>query len=59
MTHKHCGTCNMARINEKPGKWELHTVGPGVLRGNWKSWKMRNTHCRTWNMARNTAKGGK
>ena len=46
-------------ITEKREKWEMHTVGHGLWRENWKSWKMRNTHCRTWNMARKTEKGGK
>ena len=44
------------RNTEKRGKWEMHTVGPGVWPGNWKSWTMRNTHCSTWNMMRNTEK---
>ena len=37
-------------IPEKSEKWEMHTVGPGIWRENWKSWKMRNTHVRTGNM---------
>ena len=41
---------------EKSGKWEMHSVGPGVWPENWKSWKMRNTNCRKWNMERNTEK---
>ena len=35
----------MARNNEIFGKWEMHTVGPGLWRENWKTWKMRQTHC--------------
>ena len=46
-------------ITEKHEKWEMHTVGPGIWRENWKSLKMRNTHFRTWNMERKTEKGGK
>jgi hypothetical protein len=46
-------------ITEKREKWEMHTVGPGIWRENWKSRKMRNTHFRAWNMARKTEKGGK
>ena len=45
-------------ITEKCEKWEMHTIGPGIWRENWKSRKIRNTHFRTWNMARNTEKGG-
>ena len=45
-------------ITEKREKWEMHTVGPGIWRENWKSRKRRNTHFRTWNMARKTEKGG-
>jgi len=25
----------------KNGKWEMHTLGPGIWRENWKSWKMK------------------
>ena len=46
-------------ITEKCEKWEMHTVGPGIWRENWKSRKMRNTHFRTWNTARKTEKGRK
>ena len=46
-------------ITEKREKWEMHTVGPGIWRENWKSQNMRNTHFRTWNKARKTEKGGK
>jgi co-chaperonin GroES (HSP10) len=49
----------MTRYIEKHEKWEMHTVGPGIRRANWKSRKMRNTHFRTWNMARKTEKGAK
>ena len=28
-------------ITEKREKWEMHTVGPGIWRENWKSWKMK------------------
>ena len=45
-------------ITEKRDKWEMHTVGPGICRENWKSRKMRITHIRTWNMARKDEKGG-
>ena len=31
---------------QKRGKWEMHTVVPGVRRENRKSWKMRNKNCR-------------
>jgi len=41
-------------ITEKPEKWQMHTVGPGIWQENWKSRKMINTHFRTWNMARKT-----
>ena len=37
----------------------MHTEGPGILRENRKSWKMRNTHFRTCNMARKTENSGK
>ena len=30
----------------------MHTVGPGIWRGNWKSWKMRNIHFTTWKMTK-------
>ena len=46
-------------ITEKREKWEMHTVGPGIWRENWKSRKMSNTHFRAWNMARKTEKYGK
>jgi hypothetical protein len=46
-------------FTEKHEKWEMHTVGPGIWRENWKSRKMRNTHFRTWNMARKTERVGK
>jgi hypothetical protein len=46
-------------ITEKLEKWEMHTVGPGICRENWKSRKMRNTHFRTWYKARKSEKGGK
>ena len=46
-------------ITEKREKWEMHTVGPGIWRENWKSRKIRNTHFRTWNMARKTEKSWK
>jgi hypothetical protein len=46
-------------ITEKSEKWLMHTVGPGIWRENWKSWKMRNTHFRMWYMARKTEKGEK
>ena len=46
-------------ITKKREKWEMHTVGPGIGRENWKSRKMRKTHFRTWNMARTTEKGEK
>ena len=46
-------------ITEKREKWEMHTVGPGIWRENWKSQKMRNTHFKKWNMERKTDKGGK
>ena len=45
-------------ITKKPEKWELHSLGPGIWRKNWKSRKMRNTHFRTRNMARKTEKRG-
>ena len=45
-------------ITEKREKWEMHTVGLEIWRGNWKSQKMRNIHYRTWNMTRKTEKGG-
>ena len=45
-------------ITEKREKCEMHTVGPGIWRENWKSRKMRNTQFRTWNMARKTEKVG-
>ena len=56
MEHKHGRTCSRARNTEKGGKWEMHTVGPGIWRENGKILQMKNTHCRTWNMARNTQK---
>ena len=34
-------------ITEKREKREMHTVGPGIWRENFKSRKMRNTHFRT------------
>jgi hypothetical protein len=46
-------------ITEKREKWEMHTVGPGLWRENWKSRIMRNTHFRTLYMARKTETGGK
>jgi hypothetical protein len=46
-------------ITEEREKWEMHTVGPGIWRENWKSRNMRNPHFRTWNIARKTEKGGK
>ena len=30
----------------------MHTVGPGIWRENWKSWKMRNIHLTTWKMTK-------
>jgi hypothetical protein len=45
-------------IAEKREKWEMHTVGSGIWRENWKSGKMRNTQFGTWNMASKTEKGG-
>ena len=30
-------------ITEKSEKWEMHIVGPGILRENWKSGKIRIT----------------
>jgi hypothetical protein len=45
-------------ITEKREKWEMHTVGPGIWRENWKSRKVRNTHFRNRNMARKTEEGG-
>ena len=45
-------------IPEKREKWDMHTVGPGIWRENWKLRKMINTHFRTLNMARKTEKGG-
>jgi co-chaperonin GroES (HSP10) len=47
------------KITEKCKIWEMHTVGPGIWRENWKSRKMKNTHFRTRNMARKPEKGGK
>jgi hypothetical protein len=41
---------------QKWGKWEMHTVRPGVWREIRKLWKMRNTHCMTWNVARTSEK---
>ena len=46
-------------ITEKREKWEMHTVGTGIWRENWKLRKMRITHFRMWNMARKTEKAGK
>jgi hypothetical protein len=46
-------------ITEKREKWEMHIVGPGIWRENWKSRKMRNTHFRKWNRTRISEKGGK
>jgi hypothetical protein len=46
-------------ITEKYEKWEMHTVGPGIWREHWKSWKMWNTHFRTWNMAKKIERIGK
>jgi hypothetical protein len=37
-------------ITEKREKWEMHTVGPGIWRDNWKSWKVRNILLTTWKM---------
>ena len=37
-------------ITGKREIWEMHTVGPGIWRENWKSRKIRNKHFRTWNM---------
>jgi hypothetical protein len=50
---------NNEEFIEKREKWEVHTIGPGIWRENWKSRKIRNTHFRTWNMARKTEKDGK
>jgi len=49
----------MARSTAKRGKWETHTVGPGLKRENWKTWKMRHKHYMASNMVRNTEKGAK
>ena len=46
----------MARNTEKRGKWEMLTVGPGLWRVNFKTWKTRHKQSMTWNMARNTEK---
>ena len=59
MRNIHLMTWKMTKITEKCEKWEMHTVGPGIWRENWKSRKMKNTHFRTWNMARKPEKGGK
>ena len=32
-------TKNKQKKLKKIGKWEMHTVGPGVRRENWKSYK--------------------
>ena len=32
----------------------IHTLGPGLLRKNSKTWKMRHKHFSTWYMARKT-----
>ena len=45
-------------ITEKREKWEMHTVGPGIWRENWKSRKMKHTHVNRWNMATKTEKVG-
>ena len=45
-------------ITEKREKWEMHIVGPGIWRENWKSQKMRKTHFRKWNKAGKTEKVG-
>ena len=54
MKNEKCGnkyslTWNMARNSQKHGKWKMYTVGPGVCREIWTSWKMRKRHCRIWN----------
>jgi hypothetical protein len=59
MRYKYYLTWNMASKTQKHEKWAMHTVGPGLWRENWKSWKMGNTHCRNWNMSRNTEKNVK
>ena len=43
-------------IAEKLEYWEMHTVGTGIWRENWKSEKIRNTHFKMWNMERKTEK---
>ena len=40
------------RNHWKTWKWEMHKVGPGIERENWKSRKMRITLVRYWNMTR-------
>ena len=32
MRHKYFLNWNMARNTEKDGKWEMHTIGPGIWR---------------------------
>ena len=56
MRNAHFRHWNIAINNEKLGKIEMHTVGPGERQENWKLLKMINTHCRTWNMARKIQK---
>ena len=37
----------------------MHTVGPGIWREKWKTWKLRNAHCKTWIMVWNSEKRSK
>ena len=59
MGNTHCTIWNIVRNNEKREKWEMHTVGPGIWRENWKTWKKRHKDCLTLNMATNNEKDWK
>ena len=39
MRHTHWRAWNIARNTEKCGKGENNTVGQGIWRENWKTWK--------------------
>ena len=59
MRNAHSGNWNRAKNTEKHGKWELHTVRPGICWENWK--KVENENCTLWDLeyGENTEKCGK
>jgi len=50
MRNRHCRKWYMARnaVKNEKKKREMHTVGHGIWRENWKTRKMRHTNSRIW-----------